>query len=86
MYKRFSFYKNIEKKLDFSIEFNKIYSDLYYVAKSGNASKSEFIIGHKDKDYLIKKKKEYVFAVLLKTRIYMPENLLNTIIYWVLIK
>ena len=57
MYKRFSFYKKIEKKLDFSIEFNKIYSDLYYVAKSGNASKPEFIIGHKDKDYLIKKKR-----------------------------
>ena len=64
--KDFRLTKNLKKKLDYSNEFNKIYSELYYAAKSGKASKPKFYEGHKDKNYLIKNKKGVCLCTIAK--------------------
>lgn len=66
LYKNFRLIKNLEKKLDYSIEFNKIYSELYYTAKLGKANKPEFNKAHKDKNYLIKNKKGVCLCAIAK--------------------
>ena len=64
--KNFRLTKNLKKKLDYSIEINKIYSELYYAAKSGKASKPKFNEGHKDKNFLIKNKKGVCLCTIAK--------------------
>ena len=50
-------YENdIKTRLNFSIEFNKIYSKLYYVSKSGKSLTPEIFIHHKNISYSLNKK------------------------------
>ena len=45
---------------------NKIYSDLYYTAKSGKASKPKFFTRYKYKNHLINKKKGICLCTIAK--------------------
>ena len=57
---------NLQKKLNFSIEFNKIYSDLYFEAKSGKSLKPEICISYKNENYLTNKKNGICLCTMAK--------------------
>ena len=67
-------YKNIlEKRLNFSKEFNQIYSDLFFLAKKGGALKPKIFNHNQNKKYLNKKNRICLCTIAKNENIYARE-------------
>ena len=76
LYESFKFTETLQKKLNFTNEFNKIYSDLYFMAKSGKALKPESFNNSKHKkhkNYLNTKNRICLCTIAKKENIYARE-------------
>ena len=73
-FKFFYYINNLQRRLNKSILFNKIYSNLYYLAKSGRTSKPQFNLKYKEKNYTINKKKGICLCTICKNEnLYIKE-------------